>query len=713
LFNKGQNSISDLKTINIEDSEKLPGSIEKVAIKANPPDDDQSVALIRLELKNAEVINVETVKEMTIGVCDSGLLTDNSICVDVADPNKIVAGEDLLYAYIRWGQSGRSQLVTAESNGYFNGQLLTHMGEQVYADIGGVLPYTGEEDTYNSTVNTFIIVAALFGLSLLTLLLLSRKSKVLKRVSMVFGVVFILSMALGAIYIASNINQVDPEPVEIFASPSEWTACVNDDQGEAQCGNPYDLTQCGSKNMGVDCVGEPDRCGICVNCDVVWRTPGYWDFECGDIATSTDQCVKENHRWGYNRCNGVSTYSCDDWTTVPGSNVICNRGEQCLSGIGCVGGETYSIYSSTDYCSAVSTSNLTSGTSKSIRGAMNSATKSSLRALWDSVESNERVYLVISAVRKSKVTLTNVTVKLDSIPSSQWLPTITEDGVAYIDITDKLQNLSYEHDVSFSMAFTPTLANEDRTVSFASSIKVGMYNPATKQIENVNNRRIFQFSCFLMTFNNSAVVNSPTATPTLTSTPSRTVTATPRTTATATPRVTATATPRVTATATPRVTATATPRFTSTPTQRMSSPTPTTPSGKMSCGQTGCTKDSDCETGLPNYECDETEVSGNWPEDNVCIKVCGEGQTRIDSCTCTDVDPTKVVCGPVDVNGDNLLNYIDLAAFSEVYNKKCSDSPYTGGGCGGKDNNGDGSINYIDLGFFSSHYYPKASSCLP
>jgi len=72
-----------------------------------------------------------------------------------------------------------------------------------------------------------------------------------------------------------------------------------------------------------------------------------------------------------------------------------------------------------------------------------------------------------------------------------------------------------------------------------------------------------------------------------------------------------------------------------------------------------------------------------------------------------------VQCGPIDVNGDNILNYIDLAPFSRIYNKSCGDSPFTGGGCGGKDTNGDAKVNYIDLGFFSSHYYPKAQSCLP
>jgi hypothetical protein len=69
-----------------------------------------------------------------------------------------------------------------------------------------------------------------------------------------------------------------------------------------------------------------------------------------------------------------------------------------------------------------------------------------------------------------------------------------------------------------------------------------------------------------------------------------------------------------------------------------------------------------------------------------------------------------MVCGPIDVNNDSILNYIDLDAFRSKYNKTCSDTP-PASVCGGTDTNGDGKINYIDLDSFAKRYYPKAQSC--
>lgn len=70
----------------------------------------------------------------------------------------------------------------------------------------------------------------------------------------------------------------------------------------------------------------------------------------------------------------------------------------------------------------------------------------------------------------------------------------------------------------------------------------------------------------------------------------------------------------------------------------------------------------------------------------------------------------NVVCGPIDVNGDLKLDYIDYVVFSYMYGYHCSDT-YPAVGCGGKDTNGDGVINYIDLGYFQMNYFPKNLNC--
>ena len=68
------------------------------------------------------------------------------------------------------------------------------------------------------------------------------------------------------------------------------------------------------------------------------------------------------------------------------------------------------------------------------------------------------------------------------------------------------------------------------------------------------------------------------------------------------------------------------------------------------------------------------------------------------------------MCGPLDVNGDNVINYVDLMNFTGKYQKKCSDSFGTGG-CGGVDFNNDKIVDYQDLYNFTINYYPKVLNC--
>lgn len=73
-------------------------------------------------------------------------------------------------------------------------------------------------------------------------------------------------------------------------------------------------------------------------------------------------------------------------------------------------------------------------------------------------------------------------------------------------------------------------------------------------------------------------------------------------------------------------------------------------------------------------------------------------------------DNVPMVCGPIDSNGDRILNYIDYQAMIVVYNRSCSDT-YPEVGCGGKDTNRDGVVNYIDMHYLVNHQFPTYTDC--
>lgn len=172
------------------------------------------------------------------------------------------------------------------------------------------------------------------------------------------------------------------------------------------------------------------------------------------------------------------------------------------------------------------------------------------------------------------------------------------------------------------------------------------------------------------------------------------------------------------------------------------------PVEKLQCGQTGCADngrsgraaDAVCEgwtdSANTEFECKELV--------NRCERIrCPNGATVIAPCECqsqVSVTPTTtpsptpkvtntptpkisqtpsitptgkpegIVCGALDINGDKIINYVDLLNFSEKYNKKCSDY-YDNGGCGALDVNHDYVIDYKDLYNMSVKYYPKVMDC--
>jgi hypothetical protein len=72
--------------------------------------------------------------------------------------------------------------------------------------------------------------------------------------------------------------------------------------------------------------------------------------------------------------------------------------------------------------------------------------------------------------------------------------------------------------------------------------------------------------------------------------------------------------------------------------------------------------------------------------------------------------PLGIICGPLDVNGDNKLDYVDYYDYLRAHLHYCNDIvQYTG--CGPKDLNNDRYLDYIDSYNFIK-YYDKPS-CLP
>jgi hypothetical protein len=160
---------------------------------------------------------------------------------------------------------------------------------------------------------------------------------------------------------------------------------------------------------------------------------------------------------------------------------------------------------------------------------------------------------------------------------------------------------------------------------------------------------------------------------------------------------------------------------------RSSSPEdPDPPQNKVSCGNTGCSVDSDCD-GYDNNKpgtttCDE-RVDGDASK-QTCSRICTYGFVDGNRCLCASAptnnptpttDPsTTANCLKMDINGDSLLNYIDLQAFTFIYNKTCLNdtSNIDPTGCGGEDFNKDKKIDYKDLAALVLNYSPRVSSCV-
>lgn len=205
----------------------------------------------------------------------------------------------------------------------------------------------------------------------------------------------------------------------------------------------------------------------------------------------------------------------------------------------------------------------------------------------------------------------------------------------------------------------------------------------------------------------ATVILNPTA---VTSTPSPTATNTPVPTATNTPLPTATKTPTPSPTFTP--TKTPTPTFTPTKTP---TPNPTfTKTLTPTITKSPTPKPTNTSTPKPTVTLSPTMTPTRKPTFTPT-----KAPTLTPTRTPVPSILPAIVCGPLDVNGDKKLNYIDLAQFMKVYGRTCRDFPITTG-CQGKDvrikGKYDSKINFIDLDYFTKRYNSSVRtsiSCMP
>lgn len=161
--------------VEFEDSIVSPGSISKIFIKAYPPNAMQTVAVIRYEVINAEVISVTPLKNIAMGACENGLMfTSNQICVDISNGEAIIDGENLLSVELKWGNKGSSYIKANEENGFFNGFVFTDENLANYSNDEFTLPLTGDEalddnkDQFVKGIDNIVLFLGSFTFILLT-----------------------------------------------------------------------------------------------------------------------------------------------------------------------------------------------------------------------------------------------------------------------------------------------------------------------------------------------------------------------------------------------------------------------------------------------------------------------------------------------------------------------------------------------------------------
>lgn len=738
--------------IALEDSTRYPGTIEEVIIKATPRTENDTVALVRLSFDNATILDVQPLHELTLGTCTDGkLFTAHSICADVSQLEHFKPGDPLLKVRIQWGEEGGSNITADTGNGYYDGININTDEVYMAVDIGGVLPITGEEVPDNS-VAVFVLLAMGLVFILVILIVFTKNHPAFRKIPVYYSMFLIIALGVSTIYIGNEISMREDlsKMEDVRASVGEpgddWFKCPGldancvwtTDRESNFCASVYPIVTAASffEDLEWECTDDEAYCRICEDChyDLFLHCLSTTSTEavCDELAATSKQklCFLNKYIMGCARSG--------DRAVLLG---ICNSGENCENtDVVCGGVADTPVPTATataaptptitDSSEVVGTLMNSSGVTETIDGRTEYVIfRVDIDHAWfETVCGSDQTletcilgknfsirakngYIVAGSFTNAGGTQTSLP---DTLFAGGTQTSVTFDpggayGTSYtfeivVDKTINPNISTFEVDAlvllqsdtttyqakiipTFVLAITDSSVNTDRCALIPDprwANLAGDYcaEPVSKILLTCNadreevNARECEGNCVVADAGQDDYCSEDSGGggvyPTATNNP------------------------------------TVAPQDTSTPTDT-TYPTQAPSSVVMQCGQKGCERDSDCATGLPEYECDESSV--DWPNNNQCVKVCPDGETRIDECTCSGTGGLYQ-CGPIDVDGNGTLNFIDLAQFRKVYNKSCSDSPYQGGGCKGSDTNNDNKVNFVDFASFAGRYYPKALSCV-
>jgi hypothetical protein len=220
----------------IDSTSQFPGSTDAVKIKANPGNSDQTLAMIRLKLQNATVVDVTPGDFMTLGACPGGtLFTSDSICVDVTNGDPFTRGDVLLTATIKWGETGAAQITAADGNGYYNGADTSAQNVTLAVDVNGKLPLTGGNDSDQLgqviadnpaffLLTGVILIGSVIGV--IVLAVRKKDSPKWKRVSLIYSMGVVMLLAGSSIFVGSYLQQNKVNPTVGKALTQTGSLCT-------------------------------------------------------------------------------------------------------------------------------------------------------------------------------------------------------------------------------------------------------------------------------------------------------------------------------------------------------------------------------------------------------------------------------------------------------------------------------------------------------